>query len=110
MMKLIPHPLYRVTGKDLYFDLPLTPWEAVLGAVVQVPTLGGKVELNVPAGTAANRQFRLAKRGLPSASGESGNLYAVVRIEVPPAPAARERELFEQLAAESTFNPRQHLN
>ncbi|WP_211473973.1 DnaJ C-terminal domain-containing protein [Collimonas humicola] len=110
MMKLIPHPLYRVTGKDLYFDLPLAPWEAVLGAVVQVPTLGGKVELNIPAGTAANRQFRLARRGLPSASGEQGNLYAVVRIEVPKAPTARERELFEQLAAESAFDPRQHLH
>ncbi|AIY41444.1 DnaJ-class molecular chaperone CbpA [Collimonas arenae] len=110
MMKLIPHPLYRVTGKDLYFDLPLTPWEAVLGATVQVPTLGGKVELSIPAGTAANRQFRMAKRGLPSAGGEQGNLFAVVRIEVPKAATARERELFEQLAAESTFNPRQHLN
>ncbi len=109
VMKVIPHPLYRVSGKDLYIDLPLAPWEAVLGAAVLVPTLGGKVELNIPAGTAANRQFRLAKRGLPSASGEQGNLYAVIRIEVPPAATARERELFEQLAAESTFNPRQHL-
>jgi curved DNA-binding protein len=110
MMKLIPHPLYRISGKDLYFDLPLTPWEAVLGATVQVPTLGGKVELSIPAGTAANRQFRLARRGLPSASAEPGNLYAVVRIEVPKVATARERELFEQLAAESAFNPRQHLN
>ncbi|GAC1316038.1 MAG: curved DNA-binding protein [Collimonas sp.] len=109
VMKVIPHPLYRGSGKDLYIDLPLAPWEAVLGAAVLVPTLGGKVELSVPAGTAANRQFRLARRGLPSASGEQGNLYAVVRIEVPPAATARERELFEQLAAESTFNPRQHL-
>ncbi|SFH64156.1 curved DNA-binding protein [Collimonas sp. OK307] len=109
VMKVIPHPLYRVSGNDLYLDLPLTPWEAVLGAAVQVPTLGGKVELTIPAGTAANRQFRLAKRGLPSAKGEQGNLYAVVRIEVPPAATARERELFEQLAAESKFNPRQHL-
>jgi curved DNA-binding protein len=110
VMKVIPHPLYRVSGKDLYLDLPLTPWEAVLGAAVLVPTLGGKVELNIPAGTAANRQFRLARRGLPSATGEAGNLYAVVRIEVPPAPTVRERELFEQLAAESKFNPRQHLS
>jgi len=110
MMKLIPHPRYRVTGKDLYFDLPLTPWEAVLGAAVQVPTLGGKVELNIPAGTAANRQFRLARRGLPSANGEPGNMYAVVRIEVPKTLTARERELFEQLAAESSFDPRQHLH
>jgi curved DNA-binding protein len=110
VMKLIPHPLYRVSGKDLYLDLPLTPWEAVLGTTVQVPTLGGKVELSIPAATAANRQFRLVKRGLPSAAGESGNLYAVIRIEVPKAATARERALFEQLAAESSFNPRQHLS
>jgi curved DNA-binding protein len=110
VMVLIPHPLYRVSGKDLYIDLPLAPWEAVLGASVQVPTLGGKVELTVPAATAANRQFRLARRGLPSAGGETGNLFAVVRIEVPKSATPRERELFGQLAAESTFNPRAHFN
>ncbi|PUA16479.1 DnaJ C-terminal domain-containing protein [Glaciimonas sp. PCH181] len=110
IMVLIPHPLYRVSGKDLYIDLPLTPWEAVLGASVQVPTLGGKVELTIPAATAANRQFRLAKRGLPSTSGENGNLFAVVRIEVPKPVTPREQALFGQLAAESTFNPRAHFN
>lgn len=109
VMKLISHPLYRVSSKDLYIDLPLTPWEAVLGATVQVPTLGGKVELTIPANTAANRQFRLARRGLPSRAGESGNLYAVVRIEVPKMATPRERDLLRQLVDESTFNPRQHF-
>ncbi|MBC7490548.1 MAG: DnaJ domain-containing protein [Glaciimonas sp.] len=110
IMVLIPHSLYRISGKDLYIDLPLTPWEAVLGANVHVPTLGGKVELMVPAATAANRQFRLAKRGLPSVGGEAGNLFAVVRIEVPKPATPREEVLFGQLAAESTFNPRAHFN
>jgi curved DNA-binding protein len=106
MMRLKAHPRYRLSGKDLYTDLPLTPWEAVLGAAVEVPTLGGTVELTIPAGTMAARRFRLAKRGLPGADGEHGNLYAVVRIEVPKTVDAEERKLFEQLAAHSRFNPR----
>ena len=109
VMTLTPHPLYRVSGRDLYMDLPLTPWEAVLGAKVQVPTLGGTVELNIPAGTTAMRQLRLAKRGLPTASNAVGGLFATVRIEVPKTPTERERDLFAQLAAESKFNPRSHF-
>lgn len=104
-----PHPLYRVSGRHLYLDLPLAPWEAVLGASVEVPTLGGTVEMNIPAGTAAGRQLRLLKRGLPSAHGAAGDLYAIVRIEVPPTPTARERELFSELQKESTFDPRASL-
>src|SRR5665647_463596 len=62
---LHPHPLFRVSGHDLYLDLPLAPWEAVLGATVEVPTLGGPVRLKVPPGTHAGQQLRLAQRGLP---------------------------------------------
>ncbi len=72
VLELQPHPLYRVSGRDLYLDLPLAPWEAVLGAAVEVPTPGGPVEINVPAGTAAGRKLRLAKRGLPAAGGQGG--------------------------------------
>ncbi len=108
MMTLRPHPLYRVSGKDLYSDLLLTPWEAVLGGSVQVPTLGGTVELNVPQATMAGRRFRLARRGLPGPDGAHGDLYAAVRIEVPKTIDAEERRLFEQLAAHSRFNPRRH--
>lgn len=109
VMELKPHVLYRISGKDLYIDLPLTPWEAVLGASVQVPTLGGKVEINIAAGTVAGRKLRLAKRGLPTSGDQVGDLFAVVRIEVPKSATAAERELFEKLAAVSTFNPRAHL-
>jgi curved DNA-binding protein len=109
VLALQPHPLYRVNGRDLYFDLPLAPWEAVLGASVIVPTLGGTVELNVKAGTTAGRSLRLAKRGLPNAEGGAGDLYAVVQIEVPKTVNARERELYERLAAASDFNPRKHF-
>ena len=106
MMVLAPHPRYRVSGRDLYTDLPLAPWEAVLGGAVQVPTLGGTVELTIPPATMAARRFRLARRGLPGADGEHGDLYAVVRIEVPKTVDAEERKLFQQLAAHSRFNPR----
>lgn len=110
IMKIEPHSLYRVNGNDLYLDLPLTPWEAALGGTVQVPTLGGTVELKIPAGTIAGRKLRLAKRGLPAAVGEQGDLYAVVHIDVPKTLTQRERELLTQLAAESTFNPRAALH
>ena len=100
------HRLYRLDGRDLYLDLPLAPWEAVLGATVEVPTLAGPVEMNIPAGTAAGRQFRLARRGLARAGGDDGDLYAIVRIEVPRAPDARERELYAALKAGSSFDAR----
>lgn len=108
-LALQPHPLYRVSGRDLYIDLPLAPWEAVLGAAVQIPTLAGAVELNIKPGTSSGQKLRLAKRGLEAADGSVGALYAVVNIVVPKTPSAAERALFEQLAATSRFNPRQHL-
>ena len=105
-----PHPLYRVAGRDLYLDLPLAPWEAVLGATVDVPTLGGVVEMNIKAGTAAGTKLRLGKRGLPGADGRAGDLYATVRIDVPTSPSARERELYAELQKASTFDARARLN
>jgi curved DNA-binding protein len=104
-----PHALYRPSGRDLYLDLPLAPWEAVLGATVEVPTLGGSVEMNIPAGSAAGRKMRLAKRGLPAANGHSGDLYAIVRIAVPSAPDAREKALYEELRSASRFDARAGL-
>lgn len=109
LIKIQPHKLYRVSGNDLYIDLPLTPWEAALGASVQIPTLGGTVEMKIPAATVADRQLRLAKRGLPAASGVQGDLYAVVHIDVPKTLTDTERDLFTRLAAESKFNPRAQL-
>ena len=101
-----PHPLYRVNGRDLSIDLPLHAWEAALGATVEVPTLGGTVELSIPSGASSGRRMRLAKRGLPSAKGDPGNLYAVVGIAMPATLSPRERELYEELKEVSTFDPR----
>lgn len=103
------HPLYRVRGHDIYIDLPLTPWEAALGATVEVPTLAGKVRLKVPPGTSAGKNLRIAKRGLPKPRGDEGDLYAVVQIVVPTVLSERERALFRELAEASAFNPRGHF-
>ena len=105
---LKPHPLFRVSGKDLYLDLPLTPSEAVLGADVEVPTLSGSVELKVRAGTRAGQSLRLTGKGMPHAGG-AGNLFAVVQIVVPQAPSEAERDLYRQLQALSDFKPRAHF-
>jgi curved DNA-binding protein len=103
---LQPHPLYRATGHDLYLDLPLAPWEAALGASVEVPTLGGPVRLKVPAGTNTGQKLRLGKRGLPKRREGEGDLFAIVQIVVPPSPTEREKALFKDLAEASAFNPR----
>jgi curved DNA-binding protein len=95
-----------VRGANLYYDLDLAPWEAVLGATVHIPTLDGTVSLKVPAGTVSERQFRLRGKGLPTGDGTRGDLYAVVSVDVPSRLTAEQKALWEQLAATSTFNPR----
>ena len=103
------HPLYRVSGKDLYLDLPLAPWEAVLGTRVDLPTPGGAVALRVPAGTRAGQHLRLTGRGMTRGSGAAGHMYAIVRIEVPTVIDDKQKSLFAQLAEISNFEPRAHL-
>lgn len=100
------HPLYRTDGRDVYVDLPLAPWEAVLGESVEVPTPAGRVSLKVPAGTRSGQRLRLAGRGLVRGQGNAGDLFAVVRIEVPTQVDERQKALYQQLAAASNFQPR----
>jgi len=106
---LKPHRLYRATGHDLFLDLPLSPWEAALGATVEIPTLSGPVSLKVPAGTSASKKLRLSGRGLPKPRGGAGDLIAVAQIVVPPELSESELSLFRQLADQSDFNPRRHF-
>jgi curved DNA-binding protein len=108
---LKPHALFRASGHDLFIDLPLAPWEAVLGAAVTVPTLGGAVQLKVPAGTQAGQKLRLSGRGLPKPhQGQGqGDLFAIVQIAVPAKAGEKEKELYQQLAATSGFDPRGHF-
>jgi curved DNA-binding protein len=106
-VRVHPHPRFRVDGRDLHTDLPVTPWEAALGATVAVRTLtGGRARVRVPAGSSSDRRLRLREEGLPDAQGRRGDLYAVVKIRVPRTLSDQERELFEQLAAASHFEPR----
>ena len=105
---ITPHPLFRMSGRDLYIDLPLAPWEAVLGASVEIPTLGGSVRLKVRPGTQAGQQLRLAKRGLPK-PGNEGDLFAIVQIAVAPDATEPEKALYTKLAEVSSFNPRAHF-
>lgn len=105
-MRLARHPEFSVDGADLYHDLDLSPWEAVLGVKVKIPTLDGTTALTVPAGTAAGRQLRLRGLGLPKADGTRGDMHACVRIQTPVTVSAEERTSWEKLAALSTFKPR----
>jgi curved DNA-binding protein len=109
---LRPHPLFRPSGHDLYVEVPLTPWEAALGAQIEVPTLSGAVSLKIPAGSSSGQRLRLAKKGLPKphgGAGAAGDLYAVLSITVPKSLSDAEHRLFEELRAASTFNPRAHF-
>jgi len=102
-----PHRLYRAEGRDLTLELPVAPWEAALGATVSTPTLGGPVELRIPAGARAGQKLRLRGRGLP---GEPpGDQYVVLKIVLPPASDARARALYEQMRSELDFDPRADL-
>ncbi len=106
VVRIAPHPLYRLDGRDIYVELRLAPWEAALGTSVGVPTPGGDALVTVPTGTSCGRRLRLRGRGLPNAKGEPGDVYAEAKIMVPQHPTQQERELFEQLAAVSRFDPR----
>ena len=103
---LEPHPLYRASGHDLEVEVPLAPWEAALGAQVDVPTLEGRVSMKVPPGSKGGQKLRLAGKGLPRPGGGAGDLYAQLNIVVPATLTERERKLFEELRDASRFDPR----
>lgn len=107
---LHPHPLYRVSGHDLYLDLPVTPWEAVLGGEVEVPTLDARVQVAVRPGSRAGQKLRLAGKGLPKPREGHGDLYCVLQVVTPSVLSEREKALYEELAKASSFNPRAHLD
>ncbi len=103
-VKVLPHPDFELSGRDVTLALPLSPWEAALGATVSVPTLGGEVELKVPAGAKSGAKLRLRGRGLPG--DPPGDQFVALKVVVPSTLTDRERELFEALKAASAFEPR----
>ena len=106
VVRIAPHPRYRVRGRDIYVDLPLTPWEAALGATIPVETPGGQGTRTRPAGLVDRPSATPARAGNAQPSGHAGDLHAEVKVMVPPTLSERERELFEELAKVSTFDPR----
>lgn len=106
-VELAPHPHFQVQGKDIYVNLPIAPWEAALGARVPVPTLGGTVDMNVPAGSRSGQKLRLKGRGMPGSP--SGDQYVVLQIVTPPADSDAARRLYEEMARTLPFNPRSRL-
>ncbi len=102
-----PHPFYRVDGRDIYLDLPIAPWEAALGASVNVPTPGGKVQLKIPGNSKSGARMRLKGRGIPGKA--AGDLYVVLQLALPPASSDEAKALYNEMAQKLAFNPRATL-
>lgn len=99
------HHLFSVDKRDLFMTLPVTPWEAALGATVKVPTLGGLVDLKLPPGSQTGKKLRLKGKGL-SSSTQAGDQYVVIAIHTPRPQTERQKELYREMASIMAFNPR----
>ena len=102
-----PDKRYRIEGTHVYENVPVTPWEAALGGSVSVQTPSGSVEVTIPAGSQTGRKLRLKGRGIPAR--EAGDLYLLLDVVLPPATSDRARELYEQMARDLAFNPRDRI-
>ena len=102
-----PHPLYRVEGRDVHVQLPVAPWEAALGAQVELPTPSGRVDLKIPPGSRAGHRLRLSGRGIPGRP--PGDLFATLQIALPPAEDEPTREAYRALQRARPFDPRANL-
>jgi len=105
-LRVTPHPVFKLNGHDMDITLPIAPWEAVLGAKIKIPTLEGTASLSIPPGTQGGARLRLSGKGLPAKQGKRGDIFVNIRLAIPEHPTDREKELFQQLANESTFQPR----
>jgi len=106
-VKMAKHPDFTVDDHNLIYEAELAPWEAVLGAEISVPTLDGRVNIRIPPGTQNGQKLRVRGRGLPKRNGEKGDLLVQTKVEVPAKVSESERKLWQDLAKESAFNPRQ---
>lgn len=105
-LKISPHPVFSLEGKDLKATLPITPWEAALGAKVNFTTLNGSINLQIPKGSQNGKILRLKNKGIPQKEGENSDLLVELKIVIPEILSNDEKELFEELAKKSTFTPR----
>ncbi|HKO95691.1 MAG TPA: J domain-containing protein [Pyrinomonadaceae bacterium] len=106
-IRLRPHPVFAVRGDDLEIELPIAPWEAVLGTKVEVPTIDGKVDLTIPAGAQSGQRLRLRGQGLNKRGGGRGDEYVRLKVGTPKEISDDERRLYEELKRVSKFDPRQ---
>ncbi len=106
-LKIAPHKIFEVNGKDIYLSLPITPWEAALGATVDVPVLAGKVEMKIPAGAQGGSTLRLKGKGLPGKP--AGDQYVVLKIVTPKANTEEQREMYQKMAEAFSFDARAEL-
>jgi len=106
-IQLAPDARYRVEGTQVYQDVPVAPWEAALGASIPVATPSGTVEVTVPPGSQSGRKLRLKGRGIPAS--QPGDLYLILDVVLPPATSDKARALYEQMARELAFNPRERI-
>jgi len=104
-VSIAPHPVFKWSGRNLEVTVPITPWEAALGAKINVPTMEGKAVLTIATGTQSGQRFRLRGKGFPGH--HSGDLIVTVQIVIPRSVSANERKLFEELAKTSSFKPRE---
>jgi len=105
-VEIEPHPVFELKGRDIYMDVPVSPWEAVLGSEVRLAAISGNIDLKIPPGTQCAQKLRLRGKGMPNQKGAAGDLYATVIVKVPTHPSEKERALFEEMKKSSGFNPR----
>ncbi len=105
-VNFIPHPRFKVVGHNLNMDVPITPWEAALGATVTVRLLDGEIQLKIPAGIQSGKKMRIKGKGMPKKMNGHGDLYARITIVMPQTLTQKQMELFAELSEISDFNPR----
>ncbi len=104
-IRLVPHPLFDVQGADLIITLPIAPWEAALGAKITVPTLEGSINLTIAANTQSGKKLRVKGKGLKRKT-VTGDLYAIIKVIMPPETNAEANQLWRKLAECNAFDPR----
>ncbi|ADG25603.1 DnaJ C-terminal domain-containing protein [Legionella pneumophila] len=106
-VEVMKHPTFDVMENDIYLTLPITPWEAALGATVVVPTLAGKIDLKIPPGSQGGQKLRIKNRGLPGSP--PGNQYVLLKIITPPAQTEEAKALYKKMAEVMPYNPRKTM-
>lgn len=105
-LKIRPHPVFTVSGDDITVEVPVSPWEAVLGTTIEVATIDGRAEMKIPPGAQGGQRLRLRGQGLNKRDGGRGDEYVKLKVVVPTNPTDREKQLYKELSEAASFNPR----